>query len=350
MWPLPRNGSLMVSMSSQPIPITVLTGFLGSGKTTVLNRMLEDRELKDTLILINELGDIGIDHDLVAALAEDAVIEMASGCLCCTIRGDLARTLRDAPWRYARDGHSWFRRVVLETTGIADPLPILQTLVGDPAINSRYRLDQVVTVVDAAHGIETLARQEEARRQVAVADLLLITKTDVADASGLDRLAQRLADINPTAPRRVALHGQLEDGDPLLATSWSISGRLAALEGWAVDDHRHHHRHDPSRHGDHIRALSLTFETPIPGPLLDRWLEALLLLRGPDILRVKGIINVAETERPMVIHGVQHRFEAPILLPAWPSADRRTRLVFITRDLDAATLRASLAPFLEMSA
>ncbi len=339
-----------MAAGSAPIPITVLTGFLGSGKTTVLNRLLEDRALADTLILINEFGDIGIDHDLVAPLADDAVIEMASGCLCCTIRGDLARTLRDAPWRYARDGRPWFRRVVLETTGIADPLPILQTLIGDPAVTRHYQLDRVVTVVDAVHGLDTLTRQEEAWRQVAVADLLLITKSDVADNAVLDRLKKRLAAINPTAPRRMALHGDIEEGDALIASAPSLSGRLEALEDWPIDDHGHDHHHDVNRHGDHIRALSLTFETPIPGPLLDQWLEALLLLRGPDILRVKGIINLAETERPMVIHGVQHRFEAPILLPAWPSADRRTRLVFITRDLDAATLKASLAPFMEACA
>ncbi|TVS13914.1 MAG: GTP-binding protein [Gammaproteobacteria bacterium] len=344
---------MTVAAGSSPIPITVLTGFLGSGKTTVLNRLLEDRALADTLILINEFGDIGIDHDLVAPLADDAVIEMASGCLCCTIRGDLARTLRDAPWRYARNGRPWFRRVVLETTGIADPLPILQTLVGDPDVTGHYLLDRVVTVVDAVHGLDTLERQEEARRQVAVADLLLITKRDVAEAAALNVLTQRLAAINPNAPRRFTEHGCIEGGSGLLAAAPSLSGRLAALEAWPVDEHHHDHGdhgHDPNRHGDHIRAVGLTFDTPIPGPLLDQWLEALLLLRGPDILRVKGIINLAETDRPMVIHGVQHRFEAPILLPAWPSADRRTRLVFITRDLDGPTLEASLAPFMEACA
>lgn len=342
--------------AAQPIPVTVLTGFLGSGKTTVLNQLLSDRELKDTLILINEFGDVGIDHDLVALLADDAVVELASGCLCCTIRGDLARTLNNAPWRYARNGRAWFRRVVIETTGIADPLPILQTLLGDPAIAQRYQLDRVVTVVDALHGLENLERQEEARRQVAVADLLLISKTDAADADTARRLMEQLAAINPGAPHELSHHGRIEAG-ALLAPAPSLSGRLAALEAWPVEGHdhthderhSHDHGHDPNRHGDNIRAVSLTFETPIPGPLLDRWLEALLLLRGPDILRVKGIINLAETDRPMVIHGVQHRFEAPILLADWPSADRRTRLVFITRDLDAATLERSLTPFLDAS-
>lgn len=338
-----------MSKTSQPIPVTVLTGFLGSGKTTVLNRLLEDSGLKDTLILINEFGDIGIDHDLVAPLADDAVIELMSGCLCCTIRGDLARTLRDAPWRYARNGKPWFRRVVLETTGIADPLPILQTLVGDPALSGRYRLDRVLTVVDAVHGLDALDRQEEARSQVAVADLLLISKADVADATAISVLSQRLAAINPVAPRRLTRHGRIEGEALLLDAAPSVAYALADLELAPADgpEHRHDHDHDPNRHGDHIRAVTLCFEAPIAGPTLDLWLEALLQLRGPDILRVKGIINVAETDRPMVIHGVQHRFEAPILLPAWPSADHRTRMVFITRDLDAKTLEASLAPFME---
>jgi len=260
--------------------------------------------------------------------------------------------------------------VVLETTGLADPVPILQTLMTDPALTRHYRLDGVVTVVDGVHGADNLADQFEARKQVAVADRLLLTKTDLATAAALSALDARLDALNPAAPRSHVHHGRATpaqvfgpDGGATRPPD-DLRHWLAAHDepGGATDGHHHQETtgeqshshghshghdqgHDPNRHGDHIRATCLIRDEPIPGDLLDRWLEALLLLRGRDFLRIKGIVNIAESHRPMAIHGVQHIFDPPVWLPAWPDADHRTRIVFITRDIEPAALRASLRQF-----
>ena len=185
-----------------PIPVTLLTGFLGAGKTTLLNRLIRQPELAKTLVIINEFGSIGIDHDLVAQSdEEDTIVEMASGCLCCTIKGDLQRTLRDAPWRFARDGRRWFDRIIIETTGLADPAPIIHTVMADKALSELYRLHNVITLVDGVNGDATLNDQPEAIKQVAVADALVLTKTDLAEAESLERLAER-KDALKTLTRR----------------------------------------------------------------------------------------------------------------------------------------------------
>jgi G3E family GTPase len=356
----------------QRIPVALLTGFLGSGKTTVLNHLVQQPELQETLVLINEFGEIGLDHLLVAHSRDHVVVEMSSGCLCCTIRGDLADTLRDALWRFARGNKTWFNRVVIETTGLADPAPILHTLMMEPAIARCYRLDGVITTVDAVNGMDTLDRQFESVKQVAVADRLLLTKTDLVEADAMAHLERRLRALNPTASIAASLHGRV---DPAIldAGLYDPSTKIVDVQRWlgveALEDlerHSHHARsqcaadhdhaghhhadptdthHDVNRHDERIRAVCLTLDKPVTRLLFDLWLDILMQIKGPDLLRVKGIVQIADLAGPLVIHGVQHLFHPPIPLTAWPSDDHRTRLVLITRDIDEEWLRNTLALF-----
>ena len=346
--------------SSRLLPVSVLTGFLGSGKTTVLNYLIQQPALSRTLVIVNEFGEIGLDHDLMAQSTDDVVIEMSSGCLCCTIRGDLARTLREAPGRFARGGKLWFDRVVIETTGLADPAPILHTLMNDPAVARRYRLDGVITAVDAVNGGDTLDRQIESVKQVAVADRLLLTKTDLADLDVLCRLQERLRVLNPAAPQVIAENGTVDPTSLFDAGIYDPKTRSLDVQNWLKAEaygephghghgtagHGHPHQHnDVNRHDAHIRALCLTIDEPIRGDALEAWLGVLRLFRGADFLRIKGIINVAELDGPVVIHGVQHIFHAPVTLKEWPGKDRRSRIVFITRGIDESVLRDTLRMF-----
>ncbi|AZG11456.1 GTP-binding protein [Pigmentiphaga sp. H8] len=325
------------------IPVTVLTGFLGSGKTTLLNRLLARPALRDTAVIINEFGEVGLDHHLLEQSAEDMVL-LANGCICCTIRGDLVEAFERLDRRLA-DQAAPLRRVVIETTGLADPAPILHTLMGEPAVARRYRLDHVATTVDACNGIDTLDRQEEAVKQAAVADLLVLTKTDLASAGQSEALLRRLREINPGAD---AVRAGRDDGDWLAAPDGRQRDVRRWLQAEAHDahgdahghpahghDHGHHHDHDRTRHGDRIRSYVVTRDEPVSWAGVQRWLAMLATLRGPDLLRVKGIVNVIEHPgRPVVIHGVQHVFHPHSFLPAWPDDDHRTRIVFITRDVD----------------
>ena len=351
-WPL--NGS------SQRLPVSVLTGFLGSGKTTVLNHLIQQPALSRTLVLINEFGEIGLDHDLVTHSKDDVVIEMSNGCLCCTIRSDLAKTLRDAPGRFARGGKLWFDRVVIETTGLADPAPILHTLMTEPAVAQRYRLDGVISTVDAVNGGGTLDRHIEPVKQAAMADRLLITKADLVDLDALRRLQDRLRALNPAAPQIIAENGAV---DPTLlfdAGLYNPKTKSLDVQNWLkaeayAEQHDHEHEtaghghtcelNDVNRHDAHIKAVCLTVDEPVDSDAFDLWLESMLLFRGADLLRIKGIINVVDLDGPVVIHGVQHTFHPSVMLKEWPSEDRRSRIVFITRDIDEAVLRDTLRIF-----
>lgn len=330
------------------LPVTLLTGFLGAGKTTLLNRLLQQPEMAGTAVLINEFGEIGLDHLLVERLDGDTVL-LNAGCLCCTIRGDLSRALRDLAAR-AEDGRD-IRRVVIETTGLADPAPILRTLMADPFVLSRFALDGVVTLVDAAAGAATLDAQEEAVRQAAVADRLVLTKTDLARPEAAAALEARLRALNPVAPILRAVAGEVAAAALLGAGPPGRDARPAAVRAWLDpaldgDEHDHHHHHDPNRHDARIRAACLSFDAPLPWEGVATWLEVLATTRGDAVLRIKGILDLEGEQRPVVVHGVQGVFHPPVRLAAWPEGEpRRSRLVFILRDLAPEVVEQGLAAF-----
>jgi len=346
------------------IPVTLLTGFLGSGKTTVLNHLVRRPGLARTLVIINEFGEVGLDHLLMSRLPDDSVVEMSSGCLCCTIRGDLVSTLKDAHWRFSRGGERQFDRVVIETTGLADPAPIVQTLMTVGVITRRYRFDGVVTTVDLTNAERTLDTQPEALKQAAMADCLLLTKADLAEPAAVTALEQRLLAINPSA-RRLRVHNGAVAPDSLFGLGlFDPATKIPDVARWlneeafldAQDAHghdahqghgHHHHDHDLNRHDERIGAFCLVLDQPLDSGLIDAWLDQQLSLCGRDMLRIKGILNVQGRSGPLVIQGVQHVRHPTMELPAWPSDDRRSKLVFITRGIARETIEASLGAFID---
>ncbi len=332
-------------------PVNLITGFLGSGKTTLLNRMLRSPRLADTAVLINEFGEVGLDHELIERIDENTVL-LQSGCLCCTIRGELADAIKALHSRRARGEVPLYRRLLIESTGLADPLPILTTIAADPSLRHHYRLGVVVATVDAVNGMSQLDSQPESRKQAAVADRLVLTKTDIAEAGETDLLLARLRRLNPSAPVRYAVDPALDPsaliGDDLF--DLEAKSREVALwfdEAFAQAGHAHHahHRHDPNRHGDDIRAFAFSLDAPINWIAFGLWLSMLLNRHGESVLRVKGLLALEGETAPVAIHAVQQLVHAPTHLPRWPSSDRRTRLVFIARGLDEAMVRRSFAAF-----
>ncbi len=326
----------------EPIPLTLLTGFLGAGKTTLLNRLLRDPALRDTAVIINEFGDIALDHLLVEKIDGDMMV-LSSGCLCCNLRGDLVTALEKL-LRNLDNNRASFKRVIVETTGLADPAPLLQTAMSHPYLVMRFRLDGVVTLVDAINGGSTLDRHEEAVKQAAIADRLVLTKTDLADTperkAAVDALIARLRKLNPAAPILDAAAGQATI-DALLgcglydpARKIPDVGRWLADEAIAAAHAHHHHHHDVNRHDQRIRAFTFATDTPIPAATFEMFIDLVRSLHGPKLLRLKGIVKIAEApEEPVVIHGVHHVFHPPVALREWPDADRRSRIVFITRGI-----------------
>ena len=324
------------------IPVAVLTGFLGSGKTSVLNRLVRHPKMANALVVINEFGDIGLDHELAERPSGDVVL-LQSGCLCCTLRSDLSETLCSVFQKAERGEIEQFDRVVIETTGLAEPEPIMQALIAEASVASRFELGTLVTMVDALHGDTSLERHVEAVKQVAVADRVLITKVDLAASAAVETIERRVRALNPSAPiTSITLETELDpsllwgDGDLHAGSSSENAAECFVRSAFTSGDDTHRHDHG-------IRSVSVAYDKPIPAEVLDRWLVSLLNLRGPDLLRFKAIVNVVELAGPLVLHGVQHVMYPPLALREWPSEDRRTRMVFITCGLDEEVLRSALA-------
>ena len=329
--------------SSSRIPVSLITGFLGSGKTTLLNRVLGDPRMARSLVLVNEFGEVGLDHMFMQSVAGDMIL-LQSGCVCCTIQGDLDKTLRDIASRRQKNETPPFDRVLLETTGLADPAPILQLLLNHPMISHDYRLDSVVATVDALNGARQLDEHAEAVKQAAVADRLLISKTDLADINASARLRTRLEDLNPGAALYEIVLGEIDPALLFDSGPFDAAGKSDQVRQWLNAEAHEHHHHDPvdrSRHDAHIGSFCLTFDEPLDWDRFNPWLMAVRAAWGDKLLRVKGVLNVVGEDQPLVIHGVHRTFHPPTLLARWPDAERRSRLVFITRDLDRATVEAS---------
>ncbi|KPF67576.1 ATP-binding protein [Bosea sp. AAP35] len=357
----------------EPLPLTLLTGFLGAGKTTLLNRLLKDPALAQTVVIVNEFGEIGLDHLLIEGV-EDGMILLDSGCLCCTIRDDLIVTMEDLLRRRDNGRITPFSRVVIETTGLADPAPILNVLINHPYLALRFRLDGVVTLVDAVNAMATLDAHEEARKQVVAADRLVLTKTDlVGSLAELAPLRQRLALLNPGVAvlgAEAAAHSLFGAGLYDLAQRPGEIGQWLAREtlpsGQGHHDHGHDHHGDHHTHGDHahghahhdinrhdasIRAFALTADVPIQQATVDLFWTLLRSVHGPRLLRMKGLVQVAEhPDRPLLLHAVQQILHAPVILDAWPDGDRRSRLVLIVKDIEESVIERLWEAFLGQAA
>jgi G3E family GTPase len=342
----------------------VLTGFLGAGKTTLLNRLLKEPALGDTAVIINEFGEIGLDHLLVER-AEDGIVELSTGCLCCTLRGDLVEAL-ERLLRRLDNGRARIRRVIIETTGLADPAPVLHTMMLHPYLTVRYRLDGIITVVDAVNGAATLKAHAEAVKQVAVADRIVLTKTDLlgpgpADAAPtrqIDEIKVRLRALNPAAAILDAAAGEAVAARLLDCGLYDPERKIPDVRRWLAaeayadpHDHAPHAGHDRNRHDAHIRAFSLATPKAIPASAFEMFLDLVRTMHGPHLLRLKGIVRLAEQEdAPVVVHAVQHIMHPPVRLDGWPDADRSTRLVFIVRDIEPSVIAELFNAFLGAAA
>lgn len=361
---------------SYRIPVFVLTGFLGAGKTTLLNRMLQDPAYARTAVIVNEFGEVGIDHDLVRR-SSDQVVEMTTGCLCCTISGDISKTVYDLILMRNQKRVPPFERIIIETTGLADPVPVLFTLLADPRLEPNITVGGVTTLVDAINGPSTIRKYPEAFKQVLVADTIVVTKTDLlaegqGPTDGPD-IYETVREKNPAA-RLLDIADINEDaGVAFSGAPYRAENRPEDVMRWLAEekadrshhddhvhdhghshdhdhnhdhahghdhghDHDHDHGHDINRHGDDIHAFSVVLDKPTSRSVFSFAMSILMANAGEDLLRVKGIVNVEDSEGPMIVHGVQHVFPRPVMLDAWPSDDRRTRLMFITRNIPKETV------------
>ena len=364
------------------IPVSIVTGFLGAGKSTLINRLLKDPAMRDAAVIVNEFGDVGIDHLLVES-SGDSVIELSDGCLCCTMRGDLIDTLGELMDRMQTGKLRALKRIVVETTGLADPAPVMQSVMGHPVLIHNFELDGVVTLVDAVNGLATLDAHPESVRQAAVADRLVLSKMSMADGATRAELKARLRALNP---RALISDAESEGAD---AVAWLSNGlydpetKLPDVQRWlreeaAHDEHDHHphdhdHEHGPDcgcgghhhdhhhdhdhghgheghrhhRHADDIRSFSILHDKPIDPMAVEMFIDLLRSAHGDKMLRMKAVVQTSDRpDKPLVLHGVQSIFHPPVRLAAWPDpSDKRSRLVLITKGLPEAFVRDLFAAF-----
>jgi G3E family GTPase len=341
--------------SVERTPVSLITGYLGSGKTTLLNRLLRHADMADSAVIINEFGEVGLDHLLVEAI-EGEVAVIASGCVCCTMRSDLEETLRGLLARRDSGAVPPFRRVLVETTGLADPAPIVQLLLNNPLLSRFVRLDTIATTVDAVHGDAQLDAAPEALKQAAIADRLLMTKTDLVQADAAAGLRDRLARLNPGARLHTVLQGDIAPEALFGAGLFDPARKTPDVQAWINEEAYHHglgehgHAHPAHAHGAQIHAFCLAFEEPLDWLAFASWMARLRRWHGENLLRIKGILFLDGEEAPVAIHGVHHVFHPPVQLRHLPDGDRRSRVVFIMRDLDRAAIEGSLRSFLREGA
>lgn len=350
---------LPLDTSFSRLPIAVITGFLGSGKTTLLNKLVRHPDMQRAAVVVNEFGAIGLDHLLVRTAKEDVIV-VEGGCVCCTVRGDLVNTLHDLFLRRVRMEIPEFDKLVIETTGLADPAPIIHTLINDPVLKAYYRLDNVVTTVDSVYGYDQLDDHYETVKQAAVADRLILTKTDIAEAEQVERLIARLQKLNPAAVFFKSAEANFNPAQLFSTELYDPKTKNVDVQQWlqaeayltAPKAHHHHphqehdlgyHEHEEKqRHDEHIHSFVVEYDQPLHWKVLNHWFQQLTALRGKDLLRVKGIAYTVETDLPVVVQGVQHIFQAPSTLPHWHSEERRTQIVFITRNIKQETIEKML--------
>ena len=330
-----------IQRGANRVPVTVLTGFLGAGKTTILNDILKQPGMDGAAVIINEFGEVGIDHMLVEKILGEAVL-LESGCLCCSLRGDLVDTMNVLRLQAEAGDIPRFDRLLIETTGLADPAPVLQTLMAEPMLTPYYRLSALVSAVDAANGGDTLDTHPEAVKQAALASLILLTKTDIAGTAETSRTEARLRAINPQAPVERVTGGAIDAARFFAAADYDADAAGFDLDGIVAEephDHGGHHHHHAE---DGVSTFCIARDRPLPWGALSVWLDSLTSIRGADLLRVKGIVEVEGCDAPVVIHGVQHVFHPPETLDAWPEGVRGSRIVCITRGLDAVAVSNAL--------
>ena len=331
------------------IPVTVITGFLGSGKTTLLSSILKKKEMQKTAVIINEFGEIGLDHALIEHTDEN-IVELQSGCICCTIQGDLNKTLIDLFDKMMNGKVSSFNRVLIETTGLANPVPIIHTLMSSIELIRIYSLDGVITVVDSVNGEKTLDLHEESLKQLALAEKIILSKTDIVDKDEIKSLVFRIKEINPVSQIIFSKFGNIPLEEIFGLGAYDPYKKSADVKNWLAaekyKDKKHHHHHDVNRHNENIRAFSMMSENPVNMIAFSFFRDMITAALGANLLRMKGIVNIAGEERPAVIHGVQHIFHPVQWLETWPDNDRRTKLVFITQNIKKEQIEDFFRPLM----